>query len=117
MKNLITLKSAKEKVKLFLNNKNKVISSEYADRNIISNSETVDAKAVRLILDQPDCQGFRLYYGMNEQLEISAIFIGVDSNGNEITIKNLDGNEDEYVLDDTAKCPPLCPPLENSKLI
>jgi hypothetical protein len=56
---------------------------------------------------------------MNEDKVICAIFVGVDSNGNEITIKNNGinanaGADDEYVIELSTKCPPSCPD-ENNK--
>ena len=47
---------------------------------------------------------------MKENLEICAIIVGVDSNGNEIYIENkgLNGIDELYVIDDGQACPPYC---------
>jgi hypothetical protein len=49
----------------------------------------------------------------NKSKVICAIFVGVDSNGNEITIKNNGfiantGVNEEYVIELSSKCPPSC---------
>jgi hypothetical protein len=52
------------------------------------------------ILNQPNCMGVRLYYGLNDKNENSIVAVGVDSNENDLT--------NGYIIDDTAKCPPRC---------
>lgn len=117
MKNLMPLSEGKLMVKTYLENKSKVLPSDLT----LPNTETFDSDAFVELLNQPDCVKIRLYYGMNEKLEICAIILGVDSNGNEITIKgnknSVSINEpDEYVIEISTKCPPNCPP-ESNKLV
>jgi hypothetical protein len=106
MKNLVPLSDAKLMVKTYLENKSKVIPNE----STLPNTETFDSEAFVALLNQPDCVKVRLYYGMNENLEIRAIVVGVDSNGNEIYIENmgLNGTDELYVIDDGQACPPYC---------
>lgn len=106
MKNLVRLSDAKLMVKTYLENKSKVIPNE----STLPNTETFDSEAFVALLNQPDCVKVRLYYGMNENLEIRAIVVGVDSNGNEIYIENkgLNGTDELYVIDDGQACPPYC---------
>ncbi len=115
MKNLMPLSDGKLMVKTYLENKLKVLPTDLT----LPNTETYDSDAFVALLNQPDCVKVRLYYGMNEKLEICAIFVGVDSNGNEITIKgdsisNSVNAEDEYVIEVSTKCPPSCPNVNNS---
>jgi len=106
MKNLVPLSDAKLMVKTYLENKSKVIPND----STLPNTETFDSEAFVALLNQPDCVKVRLYYGMNENLEICAIIVGVDSNGNEIYIENkgLNGVDETYVIEDGLKCPPAC---------
>lgn len=111
------LTDGKLMVKTYLENKSKVLPNELT----LPNTETYDSDAFIALLNQPDCVKIRLYYGMNEKLEICAIFVGVDSNGNEITMKRqgISNNVnaiDEYVIEVSTKCPPICPP-ENDQII
>jgi hypothetical protein len=117
MKNLMPLSDGKLMVKTYLENKSKVLPTDLT----LPNTETYDSDAFVALLNQPDCIKIRLYYGMNEKLEICAIFVGVDSNGNEITIKgqgisSIVNTDDEYVIEVSTKCPPICPP-ENDQII
>lgn len=106
MKNLVSLSDGKLMVKTYLENKSKVIPNE----STLPNTETFDSDAFVELLKQPDCVKIRLYYGMNENLEIRAIIVGVDSNGNEIYIENKGLNEanELYVIEDGQACPPYC---------
>jgi len=115
MKNLMLLSEGKSMVKTYLENKSKVLPTDLT----LPNTETYDSDAFIALLNQPDCVKVRLYYGMNEKLEICAIFVGVDTNGNEITIKgagiaNSINADDEYVIEVSTKCPPSCPTVNNS---
>jgi hypothetical protein len=117
MKNLMPLADGKVMVKAYLENKSKVFTGDIT----LPNTETYDSEAFLALLNQPDCVKIRIHYGMNEENVICAIFVGVDSNGNEITIKNNGiiankGADDEYVIELSTKCPPNCPP-ENEVLI
>jgi hypothetical protein len=109
MKNLMPLSEGKLMVKNYLDNKSKVFTGEIT----LPNTETYDSEAFIALLKQPDCVKIRIHYGMNEDKVICAIFVGVDSNGNEITIKNNGfiantGVDEEYVIELSSKCPPSC---------
>lgn len=114
MKNLVRLSDAKLMVKTYLENKSKVIPND----STLPNTETFESEAFVALLKQPDCVKVRLYYGMKENLEICAIIVGVDSNGNEIYIENnsLNGEGDTYVIEDGLRCPPICPPANKITL-
>ncbi len=117
MKNLMPLADGKVMVKTYLENKSKVFTGDIT----LPNTETYDSEAFLALLNQPDCVKIRIHYGMNEENVICAIFVGVDSNGNEITIKGQGisssvNADDEYVIELSTKCPPNCPP-DNEVLI
>jgi hypothetical protein len=114
MKNLVPLSDAKLMVKTYLENKSKVIPND----STLPNTETFESEAFVALLKQPDCVKVRLYYGMKENLEICAIIVGVDSNGNEIYIENnsLNGEGDAYVIEDCQRCPIVCNVENKTKL-
>jgi hypothetical protein len=112
-KHLIPVGLAKEMIAKYTSSKSKILSPEYQNLDILALNETFNADDIRLLLLQPNCVGFRIHYGMDESLKIHAILVGVDQNGNDITIKNpnLQFKEDgEYVLEESTRCPPTCPP-------
>lgn len=105
-------------VKTYLENKETILKPEYANQNVLSNTITYGVEAFKDLLTQPNCSKLRMYFGMNEKLEITAIFVGVDSMGNEILIeKKVAGISEstEYTVDEGARCPPMC--NENGKSV
>jgi hypothetical protein len=58
--------------------------------------------AMIALLHQEGCVGFRYYYALNDTNTKALVFVGVDSEGNDII-----GN-DKLCLDNAALCPPRC---------
>lgn len=57
--------------------------------------------ALERLLNQTDCVGMRIYYGMHPDGQPALILVGVDENGEEL----LDGE----LLEQNFPCPPFCP--------
>jgi hypothetical protein len=74
--------------------------------NSLPYSETFDAKEVQRLLDQPGCVSFRIYYGMNEEVAVCLILVGVNDKGEDI-IQTPQGNE-AVILEYGVLCPPKC---------
>jgi hypothetical protein len=119
MENLLPVTDAKFMVKTYLENKSTVLKQEYLENNILSNTITYGVGAFKRLLDNPNCTQIRMYYGMNEKLEITSIFVGVDQEGNEILIQNDDNLVEvtEYTIDEGLRCPPTCESNSKSCLI
>lgn len=102
--NFIDLNDAIELTKNYRNNKDAMVTPEFKDSMHIS--ETFDAAAIQAILNQPSCVSFRSYFGMKVDKTICLIFVGVDSNNEDIVegVKYEKGVLVEY----GQKCPPLC---------
>ena len=101
----IDLKRAIELTSIYRNNKGSMVTPDFSESLHIS--ETVDAAAIKAILDQPGCVKFRSYFGMDEEKKICLIFVGLNANDEDMVegvfAKGL-------IVDDTIKCPPFCPP-------
>ena len=110
---LIPISLAKEMIARYASTKSTIIAPDYQNADILALNETFNADDVRLLLSQPNCVGFRIHYGMDDLNKIHSILVGVDHNGNDITIKNpnlehkVDG---EFVIEEAVRCPPTCPP-------
>jgi hypothetical protein len=52
------------------------------------------------IIEQPECEGIRIYYGINKIGEKSLVLVGADSNTNDLT--------GGLIADEGIKCPPIC---------
>ncbi|MES2329670.1 MAG: hypothetical protein V4539_08715 [Bacteroidota bacterium] len=79
----------------------------------VATCETFDKASVITMLSKPDAESFRVYYGRKENGQVCAVLCAADQEGNDLlpdTTKNL-AEEDEYlILDDSHRCPELCPP-------
>lgn len=104
MKNFISLEQAREMTALYRQQKENILSSKYQGQEILINSETFEADAFRAVLAKPGCQKLRIYFGMTKNLQVRAVVVGVNTDGEEI----LDGSDS--ILEDAAPCPPYCPP-------
>lgn len=101
----IDLKRAIELTSIYRNNKGSMVTLDFSESLHIS--ETVDAAAIKAILDQPGCVKFRSYFGMDEEKKICLIFVGVNANDEDM----VDGIfTNGLIVDDNLKCPPVCPP-------
>jgi hypothetical protein len=73
-------------------------------RESISSGETiahfVGKNKLNLILEQENCVGVRIYYGIDENGEKNLVFVGADENENDLV--------DGVILEYTTKCPPNC---------
>jgi hypothetical protein len=60
------------------------------------------ADNIRVLLEQDDCMGIRIYNGYDDkESRINLFMVGVGSNGNDITT---------IVMDRMKPCPPYCDP-------
>lgn len=110
--NLVPVSRAKEMITKYRENKNTILASEYKDSAVLATSETFNAEDVRLLLSQEGCVGFRVLYGMDNELKVHSILVGVDKEGQDIIIKNIGSglkDDEGYVVEESTRCPPLCP--------
>ena len=105
----ITLAQAIEMTTRYRQNKEAVISSSFAGQNILSICDTFSKAALEALLAKPNCVAIRLYYGMNTDLQIRPVVVAVDQNDEDI-LPDDSTLEGEDIVDDTIKCPPICPP-------
>jgi hypothetical protein len=102
-KGFITLAQAVEMTSRFRDNKASVVAPSFSGQDILANSDTFDKNGILALLEKSNCAALRLYYGMGTDLKIRPIMVAVDSNDEDI----IDG--DETAVDDTIRCPPICP--------
>ncbi len=74
-------------------------------------SETFNKDAFDPFFTNENCKGLRIYYGMDEDLGVHAIIVGVnDQNEDILPSESLTENNDDIILEDSQRCPPSCPP-------
>jgi hypothetical protein len=105
----ISLAAAIEMTASFRDNRNSILQENYQDQNILPLCETFSKSAIEDVLSQDGCEGFRIYYGMDENLKIHAILVGVNDENEDILPSEIE-ETDGVILEDGQRCPPSCPP-------
>ncbi len=77
--------------------------------------ETFEKESVMMLLEEKNAEKFRIYYGRKENGEICAVLVAADAAGNDIIpeiteLDRNDGENEELILEDSYRCPYLCPP-------
>lgn len=86
-----------------------IIAPAYKGQDILALSETFDRSALDRLLAQPECKSIRIYYGMDAQLKVHSILVGVDGDGKDILPKSSDATDGE-IMEEGIRCPSVCPP-------
>lgn len=76
-------------------------------------SETFEAGVINRLLGTPGCCFFRVYYGMDEDMQVHAIFVAADKDNADIlpAQNSLEtSNNNPTIVEDGIRCPPACPP-------
>lgn len=107
---LIPFEEAIAMTRLFREKKEEILLEGYRENEVLSQAETFDKTAVEKLLHQPGCTALRIYYGMKENLQVHAILVGVNENGEDI-FPNQQGTLENNgeLLEDGQRCPPNCP--------
>ncbi len=111
MKHFISLQEAVAMTTRYRQHRNSILAAQHQGQNILPLSETFDRAALDALLAKPGCSAIRIYYGMDETLQLHAIMVAVDTENADIlpaTQKNEEG-EDEGIVDRGIRCPTLCP--------
>lgn len=75
--------------------------------------ETFEMAAIQKLLATPGCASLRIYYGMKENREVHAILVAANSEDEDILPldeASFSSEDEEVILEDGYRCPPLCPP-------
>lgn len=87
-----------------------------ADRpSDMSICETFEKESILKLLHEPGAEKFRIYYGKKEDGQVTAILVAADAEGYDILpgvqVGGRQSDDDEaYLLDNSFKCPNVCPP-------
>lgn len=105
MKHQISLQQAVEMTKAFRQNQPQGMPL----------CETFSREAIDRLLATPGCTQIRIYYGIKEARDISAILVAADAEDRDL-LPALTGTfnpadeEEPIIVDDSFRCPPHCPP-------
>ena len=127
MEHFIPLDQAIAMTTRFRENREAILLEQFRGADILALAETFDRAAFDKILSSPDCQKLRIYLGMDEELKIHTIIVGVnsedrdilpagsasaestvDSTGTDETPDPDEEEDDDLVVEVGTRCPPMC---------
>ncbi|GAO42658.1 hypothetical protein [Flavihumibacter petaseus] len=107
----ITLKTAIEMTERYRKHMPEVLTRDFAEKKVLPIRETFRKEVVMAILDQPGCIGLRTYYGMDENMLVHQILVGVNEKEEDMLPT---GDQAELstagIAEDAKRCPDLCWP-------
>lgn len=122
MKHFISLDKAKKMTALYRKEKDNVVHHEHTEKKILCLSETFDAESFRLVVNKTECTGVRIYFGMDDELKVHSIIVGVNAKNEDIlpdtgasvnllsTASDTTDDGDTGIIEEGQTCPPYCPP-------
>lgn len=111
MDHFISLDQAIQMTTAFRENRDKFLAPDYQGAEYLPNAETFDRAAFDKILSTPGCTRLRIYYGMDNELKVHAIIVGVNEENEDIlpdagaTVTEDDGGD---IIEVGQRCPPEC---------
>ena len=117
MDHFISLEQARNMTRRFRENRDNVLAPKYQGSDLLPNAETFDRAPFDSVLAQPGCTALRVYYGMDENLDVHAIIVGVNERNEDLlpatgtgaTTESGDG--EPQIIEVGQRCPPECASL------
>lgn len=111
MSNFISLETAKAMTTLYRKNRDNILKTEMQNQNVLAICETFDKNQLETLLSKSECASLRIYYGMDNGLNIHAIIVAVNGNNEDILPAMASFVVDDGdIIDNGIRCPELCPP-------
>ena len=108
MSHFIKLTAARSMTRKFKEQQDTILGPDFRGKKILPTCESFDRAAIDRLLAQPGCTEIRIYYGMDDNLKIHAILVGVDSTGEHMLPSDPD-EENEQIVEMSRRCPDNCP--------
>ena len=113
----IPFAKAIEMAQLYRDNRESILLPAYRGQDILALNETFEKEAVLQMLNQTGCIAMRIYYGMNDDLKVHAILVGVNASNEDMLpegilypVSNVIVENSGELLEESNRCPPNCPP-------
>jgi hypothetical protein len=112
----IPVDKASQMTKRHRDNKEKVIHDDFKSKDLLPVCETFNKNLFLQLANQPACIGIRIYYGMDSDMKVHAIIVGVDANGADLlpalpsANAKTDPGSGTGPGEEGQRCPPVCPP-------
>jgi hypothetical protein len=110
MNHFISLQEAIDMTGLYRTEKENILKTQFQNQNILPLSEAFERAPFDIVLAKEGCEGLRIYYGMDSNLKIHAIIVGVDEEGNDMIPEESSlTEEDDDIIEKGIRCPDICP--------
>jgi hypothetical protein len=107
----ISLTEAVDMTTLYRSDKETILATAYQNQDILPLSETFNRDAFDTLLAKEGCEGLRIYYGMDENLNVHAIIVAVNEENEDILPDSTQNTITENdIVEEGQRCPDLCPP-------
>lgn len=109
---LITLTAAVALTGEWRSNRNSILQTQYQDQDILPLSETFNRADIDVLLAQDGCEAIRIYYGMDTNLKLHAVLVGVNEDNGDILPSQETNPSDlqDIIVEEGQRCPTICPP-------
>lgn len=113
-KQAITFDKLKKLKSDYAQKKNIILKDSYQATDTLPTFEIFDRASFEQILALEGCVGVRMYYGMDEAMEVRLMAVGVDENGKDIQssadkIATVSSDDSTIAFSSVLRCPPDCP--------
>ncbi|HMG67589.1 MAG TPA: hypothetical protein VK588_07880 [Chitinophagaceae bacterium] len=109
----IGLPQAIEMTTRYRSKKETILDPAYRGKDILLLSETFGREAFDALLSEQDCTSIRIYFGMNENLQVRAIIVGANSKNEDLLPQAglmIPASTGSKIVEEGTPCPPACPP-------
>jgi hypothetical protein len=113
MSNFINLDQAIALTTQYRSQKELMLIPELRGKGILPICETFDASAFNTLVGEPGCVSIRVYLGMDQDLKVRVLAVGVNEQGEDIlpaagSARALD--DGGHIVEDGQRCPDICHP-------
>jgi hypothetical protein len=112
MNHFISLATAADMTRTFRANREAILEPSYQGLNLLPICETFDRDAFDQLLLQEGCDGVRIYYGMDDGMQVHAVIVGVDAAGADMVSGGAGVSlvaEGDVIIENGGRCPDICP--------
>lgn len=106
----ISLDRGIEMTTLFRAEKESILDSSYQNQGILPICETYNRSDIDTLLAREGCEALRVYLGMDEDLKVRMLLVGVNAEAEDILPAQSLMTEEDYIVEEGQRCPDTCPP-------
>jgi Na+-transporting NADH:ubiquinone oxidoreductase subunit NqrF len=102
----ITLRAAIALTSSYRAKSEALLDTPYQGNDTLAQAETFDRSAIDKLLQQSDCQGIRIYFGLGNDSKVHSVLVGVNSRNEDILPEDMDTLSDQ-IVENGDRTPPM----------